>query len=259
MTTAPLRVLFLGGNGHCAARLEPARAALRQGAEETGTTPFELLDTAYPGFEGRPRAAGLPEFLDSTGDQLREASEAGRGPLLVYATGIGALVALCLRARGDLLGLRLLFQAPVLWGLEKRLMPWLMRLAPLRAALPRLFASRPFRAWFRRRYLPSSLDPDLVQAFQEGYAHCAALPDLFRWLNPALLRRLEGDLAARHEALEGIGVWWGDRDPVVSPEELRLTERALGLRWPLRLFPGWGHYPMLEDPRAWVAALAAEA
>jgi pimeloyl-ACP methyl ester carboxylesterase len=101
------------------------------------------------------------------------------------------------------------------------------------------------------------MDPLLVRAFHGGYAACAALPDLFQWLSPALLRRLEASLAARRDAIEGIGVWWGGRDRVVTPEELRLTERALGVSWPLRLFEAWGHYPMLEDPRGWVAALVS--
>src|SRR5262245_28701084 len=111
------RVLFLGGNGHCAARLHPARAALRERAEEMGAPPFELRDTAYPGFEGRLRASSLREFLDVVRDRLLEATEGSQGATLVYGTGIGALLALCLRARGELRDRRLLFQAPVLWGL----------------------------------------------------------------------------------------------------------------------------------------------
>jgi len=247
------RILFLGGNGHCAARLDPARAVM------TGEAPFELWDTAYPGFEGRPRSTSLPEFLDSVRDRLEEATEATHGSILIYATGIGALLALCLRARGEIVGRRLLFQAPVLWGLERRLMPRLMRLRPVQAAAHRVFATRPFRKWFERRHLPANMDPALVSAFHEGYARCAALPDLFRWMNPSLLRRLEVDLVARRGALDEIAVWWGDRDRVVTPTELRLTEGALGRRWPLRVFRGWGHYPMLEDPRGWVEALAAVA
>src|SRR5262245_4758800 len=91
------RVLFLGANGHCGARLEPARAVLRDGAEKTGMTAFDLIDAAYPGFEGRPRASGFPEFLDAVAGQISTVAEAG--PTFVYGTGIGALIALCLRAR----------------------------------------------------------------------------------------------------------------------------------------------------------------
>ena len=39
--------------------------------------------------------------------------------------------------------------------------------------------------------------------------------------------------------------------------ELRLTEAVLGVRFALREFPRWGHYPMLTDPAGWVGALAA--
>src|SRR5262245_35563667 len=51
----PRRVAFLGGNGHCASRLEPARRSL--------PPEIALIDIPYPGFEGRPRAGGFPELL----------------------------------------------------------------------------------------------------------------------------------------------------------------------------------------------------
>jgi hypothetical protein len=58
--TAPKRdgrVSFLGGNGHGAARLDAARRFL--------PPDLDLVDTPYPGFEGRPRAASFEAFLDA--------------------------------------------------------------------------------------------------------------------------------------------------------------------------------------------------
>jgi pimeloyl-ACP methyl ester carboxylesterase len=92
--------------------------------------------------------------------------------------------------------------------------------------------------------------------FFEGYARCSALPDFFAWLTPDLLRRLEADFAARPEALGNIAVWWGERDTIVPVKELAWTEAALGVTWPVRLFPAWGHYPMIDDPSSWVRALS---
>ena len=86
----PRRIAFLGGNGHCAARLAAARRHL--------PAEIDLLDVPYPGFEGRPRARDFEKFLDAVGAHLREAA-----PHRIYAMGIGGLLALCLRARGDLL------------------------------------------------------------------------------------------------------------------------------------------------------------
>jgi len=239
------RIAFLGGNGHCAARLAPARRFLPAG--------IDLLDTPYPGFEGRPRARNFEDFLNAVSAHLRETT-----PHRIYAMGIGGLLALCLRSRGDLLEVPLLFQAPILWGLERRLMPKVMRLGLARFALTRLFASASFQRHFVSKYFTHPPAPETVRAFFDGYARCAAAPDLFAWLSPALLRSLERDLVVRPEALEGIEIWWGGRDRVVTLQELAWTREALALgeRWSVRVFPEWGHYPMIDDPEGWAEELA---
>lgn len=240
---SPVRVSFLGGNGHCAARLAAARPYL---------SGIELDDVPYPGFEGRPRAADLESFLRALAAHLQASA-----PARVYALGVGALLALCLRARGELAGIPLLLQGPILWGLERRAMPRLMRLGPARL-LPRLFAARAFQGHFARKYFTHPPEGETRAAFFAGYARCPAASDLFTWLSPALLHALERDFAARPEALEKVGVWWGGRDRVVSPRELEVTVAALGLGdlWPLRMFADWGHYPMIDEPRAWAEALS---
>lgn len=239
------RVAFLGGNGHCVARLEPARRSLP--AEIT------LIDIPYPGFEGRPRAGGFEEFLAAAGSHLRTAA-----PDLVYGTGIGGLLALCLRAQGELIEVPLLLQAPVLWGIERRWMPRMMRFGLAQRALLQLFATAAFQRRFVTKYFTHPPPAETVRAFFDGYARCAAAPDLFAWLTPALLRSLERDLAARPEATDRVSVWWGGRDQVVALKELEWTREALGLgdRWPVRVFPEWGHYPMIDDPEGWAGELA---
>jgi pimeloyl-ACP methyl ester carboxylesterase len=135
-------------------------------------------------------------------------------------------------------------------------MPRVMRLGPARALLRRAFAS----PWFQRRFVRKQFERPLSQqmsaAFFDGYARCSALADLFAWLTPALLRQLETQFATRPRALQRIGVWWGKRDGVVSLLELVWTEQALGVRWPGRAFPAWGHYPMIDEPEEWVRALS---
>lgn len=249
------RVIFLGGNGHAAARLDAARGALAELAGSRARPPFEILDVPYPGFEGRPRAGSLDAFLAAVAEPIR-ASDEGAGAPLVYATGIGGLLALCLRARGELAGVPLLLQAPVLWGLARRLMPRMMRMGLAQVALRRAFASPLFQARFARKHFGEPLAPAMRARFFEGYARCGALPDFFAWLTPELLRRLESDFEARPEALRQITVWWGERDTIVPVRELAWTEAALGVTWPVRLFPAWGHYPMIDDPMGWVRALS---
>jgi hypothetical protein len=83
--------------------------------------------------------------------------------------------------------------------------------------------------------------------------------DLFRWCGPSWLRELESLVARAPDTLVNVEVWWGARDRVVDPTELRWTERAIGVRWPERMFASWGHYPMIDDPEGWVDAVAATA
>lgn len=253
------RIIFMGGNGHASGRLDPARRALAELTESRGRPPFTIMDVPYPGFEDRPRAGSFDEFLLAVAESIRAPSKdrSGRdeGPSIIYASGIGGLLALCLRARGEIADVPLLLQAPVLWGLARRLMPRVMRMGLAQIALRRAFASSLFQARFARKHFRRQPDPEERARFFEGYARCSALPDFFAWLTPALLRRLEADFAARPEALGGISIWWGERDTIVPVKELAWTEAALGVTWPVRLFPAWGHYPMIDDPSGWVRAL----
>src|SRR5262245_30309814 len=96
-------VLFLGGNGHCAARLRPAQEALATLTAAGQVTPFVLEDVPYPGFEDRPRASSLETFLGAVASAVKEAVRPPGRRVLLYGTGIGGLLALCLRARGEFL------------------------------------------------------------------------------------------------------------------------------------------------------------
>src|SRR4051812_33830804 len=96
---APRRVLFFGGNGHTTERLAPARAAIAELTADGRITPFDLIDVAYPGFEDRPRVADLEAFLTEVDRFLASVVTDTDGQTLFYATGIGGLLALCLRAR----------------------------------------------------------------------------------------------------------------------------------------------------------------
>lgn len=242
-------VLFFGGNGHCAARLAPAQAALAQSGG-----PFCLADVPYPGFEGRPRATDWDDFLSRVSQQISTRQEP-EGSWRFYGLGIGGLILLALRARGEFLDVPMIFQGPVLWGLEHRLFPNLMRTGPVPKLLPLVFSLPPFQRAFARKYFTRPLSPSLRRTFFDGYAQCSALSGFFHWLTPQLLRELEAHFAAHAEGLEHITVWWGARDRVVSLQEVRWTEKALGVQWPVQTFPTWGHYPMMDDPQGWVTAL----
>lgn len=236
--------LYLGGNGHAAVRLDAVRSALRPG--------IELIDVPYPGFEGRPASPSLDAFLDEVSQRCREHPEA----VAVVASGIGAMVALGVRTRGVLVDTPLILQGPVLWGLERRAFPKLMQFPPLRAALRWAFTVPSFRRRFARKQFLAPQSPETLARFFDGYARCAAFGDFFRWFTPAYLRRLERELTP--EMRNNVRVWIGGGDGVVGRAEVAATERALGVSWPIREFPSWGHYPSMDVPREWARALDDE-
>ena len=145
-------------------------------------------------------------------------------------------------------------QGCVLWGLERRKFARAMR-GPLPHLLRLALRTPIARARFRAKHLPAGLDPRNEREFFAGYARCAAFPDFFRWMRAPLLRRLEAAFRGRPERLERITAWWGARDRVVGLDELDVTERALGVRFPRVVFEDWDHYPMLDRPREWTEAL----
>lgn len=236
-------VLILGGNGHAPVRLEAARARL----VELGS-PFEIVELRYP------RADTFDELLVG----LESAIDAAPEGAPLYATGIGGLVALALRARGALRSgvagspRRLVLQGAVLWGLESRWFPRIMRIGPAPRWLAAAFRSSLVQRRFAARHFRSSPAPEFLREFFAGYDDAGAFASWFDWLTPALLRRLEVELPRSPGALDGIELWWGEQDTVVGLEEARVTERALGVRLPVRTFPEWGHYPMIDDPEGWV-------
>ncbi len=228
MQSARTAIWFLGGNGHCTARLAGVRAVVPD---------LPLAEAPYPGFEGRPGAADLDAFLD--------ALEPPPATALVYATGIGAMVALALRARGVVGDIPLVLQGPVLWGLEHRWFPRLMRVPPLRWLGVRLLRSRRFQ----RRFVGRHFHSPPGSAFFAGYDACTATADFFLWFTPTLLRRLEREFTP--EKTRHVEVWLGGRETIVGQRELEWTRAALGVEWPQRVFPEWGHYPMIDDPAGW--------
>lgn len=235
----PARVAFLPGNGHHPVRLEAVRQHALRGGES-----IRWIEILYP---------TDATFEALTGELARRLSSTEDMPDLVYATGIGGLVVLAMRAEGALLDVPVVLQGPVLWGLERRWFPRLMRLPGGPRLLVALFQTRGFQKRFRRRYFEGEQTEEWWQRFFSGYHDARAFAAWFRRLTPALLRRLERELAARPGALDNLEVWWGERDAVVGLEELRVTERALGKELPLRTFASWGHYPMVDDPEGWLA------
>lgn len=233
-------VLFLPGNGHDPVRLERVREEIQAAGR-----PFELVEAPYP------QAASFQDLLDQLVSRHADWSAAHPGGL-IYATGIGGLVALSLRARGAFTDHPIVIQGAVLWGLEKRWFPRIMRLPGMPYLLAWAFRRQRIQARFQRHHFLTEPDPEWLRRFFAGYGDAGSFAAWFDWLTPGLLRELETQLKARPAALERLEAWWGELDSVVGPQELRVTERALGATIPVRSFPDWAHYPMIDDPAGWV-------
>ena len=151
-------LLFLGGNGHRPARLSPARSYLEALGDAAA---LDITEALYPGFDGRPTPSSLDAFLSgiSWGPVV---------PHLTYATGIGGLIALCLRARGRLPG-PLLMQAPILWGLERRVFPKVMRAPGVARAVGLLLATPILQRRFFRKHFRARHSLAVRGAFAAGY------------------------------------------------------------------------------------------
>ena len=177
-------VAFLPGNGHVEERLGPARRAIET---HTEGSQFELRSIHYD--------TSLRFF-----DELLDGVEADlQGADLVYATGIGGLVALALRARG-FVDRPMVLQGPVLWGLETRRFPKLMRLPGMPRLLVAMLRQGFMQRRFEQKHFERPLDDGLRRAFFMGYRDARAFARWFSWLTPppAARARAEAAWTERH-------------------------------------------------------------
>lgn len=147
-------------------------------------------------------------------------------------------------------------QGPVLWGLEHRRFPRLMRLPGLAAGLAHLLRLAPVQRRFARRHFERAPSAEFLARFFAGYRDVPSFVRWFRWLTPELLRQLEQDFAARPQALDRLLCFIGGRDRVITARELEWSEAALGRRLPRREFADWGHYPEIDRPAEWLQEVA---
>jgi pimeloyl-ACP methyl ester carboxylesterase len=236
-------VVFLPGIGHRPVRLAAARAVLRARG-----IPVHIIEMDYP------HADTFDELVDQLSERLLVWSLREPG-VPVYATGVGALVALALRARGSLVGHKIVIQGGALWGLGRRTFPRVVRVAPVARLVASTFRNPRFRERYAEKNFQRLHSPEFVNDFFEGYGDGRRVAKWLRWLRPSLLRKLEKEFAAHPDALEDVEIWWGEKDKITGLDELSRMERAVGQQFPLHVFEDWGHYPMIDAPEAWVTEL----
>ncbi|MEM6675163.1 MAG: hypothetical protein AAF726_20095 [Planctomycetota bacterium] len=236
--------LVLGDYGHSLFRLSRARATCRG-------LGFDVKEVLYPGFEGRPMTPSFDAFMEQVEMQVDVYRLSHKKPL-VYATGFGALVLLALRARGNAPDLPTIVQGAIPWTTVRSRASGDPEAG---AAQQTRFQDPAEQESFVVDHIHSPLDADERRSFFAGFATCTALPSLTEWLDAGWIADLEGTLAARPPAIDGIRVWLCGEDSITDPEEHDAAVRALGADWSTELAESWGHFPYLDAPGPWIGAL----
>lgn len=210
--------------------------------------PGIVLDpVTLPGFGGRPADPAV-QTMEEHGALLVREIEALPRPRVALGHGIGgSLLLAALQQPVALDGL--ILHAPVGASLDTRALPRLMRVPGATAATRRAIAARPLRPLLRRRLFDPTVPREVTDTFFDGYAGCASFDLMFRIITPEWFASLRPvDVPAE--------IVWGERDGVLDPRQAAAFRRIVpGARE--RIVPGWGHFPMIDEPDAYVALVSA--
>lgn len=240
---APVTVVALHGNGGGGSRF--ARAAAHLGAR------VRLVAPTLPGFGNVPADPAI-RSLRGCADWVARELERHPRPRVLLGHGIGGSIALEVLQHHAHLVDGVILQSPVGARLAQRRFPKLMKLPGMRTLARRMLAMRILRGLWTRRLFdgasPEGAVPrEHLDAFFEGYRRCALFGAMFDWITAAWFEQL------RPVAVPAV-LWWGGSERVLAPEHAAAFARLLpGSRTVVE--PGWGHFPMLDRPRAWAARL----
>ncbi|MFN8637096.1 MAG: alpha/beta hydrolase [Chloroflexota bacterium] len=207
-----------------------------------------LEAVTLPGFADRPAdpaITSLAGFADALAALVGEYPR----PRVVLGHGIGGSVALELVQDRQQLVDGLILHAPVGARLDKRLFPRLMAIPGARALGKRLFAARALRPLFRRLLFSRAIPRAYLDRFFEEYGQCSVFSQMFDSITPTWFRGL------RPVELPS-ALLWGEDERLLTVDQLddyrRLLPGAV-----IRRVPGWGHFPMIEQPESYAEEVAA--
>ena len=228
----------MAGNGGNAARWEQLPVPLAEGVQ--------LRGVQLPGFDGRPLPHPNPTVDDFAGWLAEDINKRDR-PRVLFGTGIGGSIGLQAAQSANLAD-GYIFHSPVGPNLDTRLLPKLMKPRPLRSAVKKTIGGPAGRLLLRRRYR-DRLSPEIIDDFAQGYLTCDAFEVLWDVLDAEWFTSLQ-------PIAEPAILLWGGKDAVLG------TDLAEGFKSVLPdaevvVEPDWGHYPMLENPTEFAAAIAS--
>lgn len=239
-----IEILALAGNGGNAARW--ARLPIPLDDRSAKAEGVMLRPIELPGFDCRPLPATAPTIDDFAGWAADQLGAADR-PRVFFGTGIGGSIGLQVAQRQGVAD-AYIFHSPVGPNLDTRLLPRLMKPAPLRRAVKHAIGGTPGRLVLRRKYR-DTLPPHIVDDFAQGYLDCDAFEVMWDILTADWFDSL-GPVSEPHALM------WGGRDGVLgadlAPDFAHVLPHAEVI-----IEESWGHYPMLENPTSFAEQLAS--
>lgn len=207
-----------------------------------------LVPVTLPGFARVPADRSLRSLADYAALLATWVRDEPR-PRILLGHGIGGSIALELvqRRAADLDSL--ILHAPVGARLERRVFPRFMALPGARDAGRRFLAARVTRPLFRRLLFSRTVPVAYTDQFFDEYGHCMVFSQMFDLITPAWFQGL------RPTALPS-ALLWGADERVLSVDQAQ-DYRTLLPDAEIRTVPGWGHFPMIEQPDAYAAEVTA--
>jgi pimeloyl-ACP methyl ester carboxylesterase len=225
-----------GGGAHRFARVAPLMPAN-----------ISLVAVTLPGFAAVPADPALRSLTDFA-DCLARLVRAQPRPRVVLGHGIGGSIALELVQREPDLLDGLILHAPVGTRLERRIFPRLMAIPGSRAIGQQIFSSRLFRPIFRRLLFSGPVPPAYLNRFFDEYRQCSVFSQMFDIISPAWFQTLQPVHLPS-------ALLWGEAERLLTVDQLE-DYRALLPAATTRRVPGWGHFPMIEQPAEYAAEIA---
>jgi pyruvate,water dikinase len=205
---------------------------------------FEAV--TLPGFGGRPADPSLVT-LEDYAEQLWSEISGLPGPLVVLGHGIGGSIALDMVQRHPVDGL--IIHAPVGTRLDERLFPKLMKPEPVRALVKWGISSKWTRPLTSRVFFSSDVPPNYRDEFLSEYARAASFSQMFDVITS------EWWAGLRPVDVPAV-LLWGSEDRVLGADQVDDYRRLLP-RASVDVVPGWGHFPMVEQPAEYAATVTA--
>ncbi len=240
-----ISVIAVHGNGGGAFRWERLPLPLADGSGPNGER-VELHGLTLPGFQGTPLPAGDISMATFT-DAIVAEVEACPHPRVLLGHGIGGALALDAVAHHPALADGLILHAPVGANLDERWFPKVMSAPPIRKFAKAAVSSPITRTLAGPRLFANSPD-GYGRRFLAEYARADGFEVMFDLLTAEWFEGLPPTSVPTT-------ILWGDHDRVLQPSQADDLARRLE-HSNRRIVEGWGHYPMIEQPRAYAAVVS---